>query len=79
MKRFYEIISIILFLTGITGISLSLLFLCLYQQRFIEAFVAGGFSLLVLRGGILVLRLLTARASLDESHKRILHQMEDRG
>ena len=74
VRRIHELLAIVLMLGGLGGVALSFLFL--YDQRFIEGFTAGFLALLVLRAGLLVLRLVMAWSALGESHARLLGHID---
>ncbi len=73
LKRVYEVIAVMLLLAGLGGMVLSFQFL--YTQRFIEGGVAGVLAFILLRSGLLVLRLVVARDSLAESHRKIMEHL----
>ena len=76
LKRTFDVIAVVLLLAGLAGAAGSYYFL--YHQRFIEALVAGILAFVLLRGGLYILRLMVARRSLGEAHRRILgHLAED--
>ena len=77
MKRLYEFLAVVMMLGGLGGMLLSFYFL--YVMRFIEGFTGGLFGFLLLRAGILVLRLVTAQRALGDAHARILEHVSPRG
>jgi hypothetical protein len=77
LKRIHEVIAVMLFLAGTGGMLLGLHFL--YVQRFIEGMVAGLLAFVMLRTGLLILRLMVARSSLSEAHRRVLEYLGESG
>lgn len=73
LNKSFQFMGLLLFLTGFAGALLSFFFI--YGQRFFEAAMAGFLSVLLIRGGIMILRILTAKASLESAHERILKHM----
>ena len=76
VKRLYGFLAVVMMLGGLGGMGLSFHFL--YAARFIEGFTGGLFGFLLLRAGILVLRLVVAQRALDEAQARILEHMHPR-
>jgi hypothetical protein len=77
VKRLYEFLAVVMMLGGLGGMGLSFYFL--YAMRFIEGFTGGLFGFLLLRAGILVLRLAVAQRALGDAHARILEHVSPRG
>jgi hypothetical protein len=75
LKRLYELLAVLTLLAGLTGMGLGFYFL--YVQRFIEGFASGLFGFLLLRTGVLILRLIIARGALAESQARVLERLRD--
>jgi hypothetical protein len=75
LKRLYDFLAVVTLLTGLAGMSLSFYFL--FVQRFIEGFTSGLFGFLLLRTGVLILRLMVARNAIGDSQQRILEHLHD--
>ena len=75
LKRIYDVVALALLVAGLGGAAVGYHFL--YHRRFIEGVVAGLLAFVLLRTGLLILRLLTARSSLSESHRRIVRHLNE--
>jgi hypothetical protein len=71
--RAFDVIAAILFLAGVGGSALALYFL--WTQRFIEGVIAGLLSFILLRVGLLILRLMVARSCVRDAHERVLRHL----
>ena len=76
LKRVYEFVAVATMLAGLAGMAFSFYFL--YVQHFIEGFTAGLLGFLLLRSGVLILRLSVARSTLEDSHARILEHVHEK-
>ena len=77
LKRIFEVLAVVVLLAGTGGMVLAFHFL--YVQRFIEGIVAGLLGFVLLRTGLLLVRLHVARASLDEAHRRSMERLDGDG
>ena len=74
LKRICELLAVVLVLASLGGRALSLYFI--YSERFIESIISGLLAFAFLRGGIVILRLTVAQASLSEAHRRVLEELD---
>jgi len=74
LKRICELLAVVLILASLGGLGLSLYFI--YSERFIESVISGLLAFAFLRGGIVILRLTVAQASLSEAHRRVLEELD---
>ncbi len=75
LKRLYDFLAVVLILAGLFAVGLTFFFL--YNERFIEGVITGLLGFVVLRSGLLLVRLLVARNCLEDSHRRIISSLSD--